>query len=300
VNVHGSFFLGPVLLALAWLRDGPRREPAARRTLLLTLAVLAATLVNPFGPRVWTYITQVTGNPLVVETVSEWQPPSIRTLPGFLFFASVAAFGAFLARRDRSVPWTTLLTLGIFFAIALTAVRASIWWELLIPVEAAALLTAPQRPARDPVSALNTALAMVLVLAVVASLARWLPYTSQDPPQRLLSRAPEALTNELRPLLSRGDRFFNPQEWGSWFELKLPDNPVLVDSRFELIPPGVWSDYKAVSNGRDGWQAILDRWNVSVVALSREQQEGLIPIISEDPGWRLVYEDEAGLVFTRS
>jgi hypothetical protein len=300
VNVHGSFFLGPLLLGLTWLRDRARRDADADRMLVLTFAVLGATLVNPFGPRVWSYVVQVTGNPLVVDTVSEWRPPSIRTLPGFLFFVSVAAVVALLARRPDPVPWTTLLVLGVFFAIGLTAVRASIWWELLIPVEAAALLPASEGRSRDPVSPLNAVLVGVLVLAVTASFVHWLPYASQDPPERLLAHAPEGIANELRSLLSPGERFFNAQEWGSWFELQLPGDPVLVDSRFELIPPGVWSDYLAVSRGREGWQAILDRWGVSVVALSRDQQQALIPIIRDDPNWHLVYADADGLVFTRS
>jgi hypothetical protein len=39
---------------------------------------------------------------------------------------------------------------------------------------------------------------------------------------------------------------------------------------------------------------------VRVLALSREQQEELIPIVLRDPDWRLVYEDEEGLVLVRA
>ena len=41
-------------------------------------------------------------------------------------------------------------------------------------------------------------------------------------------------------------------------------------------PPAVWNDYIDVSNGRNGWQAILDRWDVDVLALSPGQSGELI------------------------
>ena len=50
-----------------------------------------------------------------------------------------------------------------------------------------------------------------------------------------------------------GDRLFNPQPWGSWFEFAVPDLPVAIDSRIELFPAQVWDDYAAVVGGREGW-----------------------------------------------
>ena len=93
---------------------------------------------------------------------------------------------------------------------------------------------------------------------------------------------------------------FDPQVWGSWFELTLPRNPVFVDSRIELFPTRVWSDYDAVSAASQDWQEILNRWHVAVLVAYRRQQGPLIPVIRKDSGWRLVYEDAQGLVFVRA
>ncbi len=111
--------------------------------------------------------------------------------------------------------------------------------------------------------------------------------------------APVALTNELGHVLSPGDRIFNVQRWGSWFELSLPDNPVFVDSRIELFPGHVWNDYLSVSNGKEGWDDILDRWGVRAVAANRDQQALLIRLLERDPRWRLVYSDDEGVIFLR-
>ena len=303
-NVHGSFFLGPVLLALGGLDDLVRHTGAARRMFGVGAVALLATLVNPFGWRVWSYVFTIGTNPLIRETVREWQPPTVRNWAGVAFFASVALVAAFFARRRKPVAWVGLLTLALFFAMTLTAMRHMLWWALAVPVVVAGLLAAqrepPKRPARDPAGPLNVVIAGVLVVTALVPMVRWAPYTGTEPPANLVTYAPTGITGELRQLLSPGERFLNSQEWGSWFELELPQNPVLADSRFELIPRSVWNDYVAVSEGREGWQEILDRWNVSVVALARDQQTDLIPIIRDDLGWQLFYQDVDGFIFTRS
>ena len=108
-NLHGSFFLGPVLIGLAWLQDLHDRDPGARRTLLALIASAVATCLTPFGPAVWVYAAGLTADPEVTSRVSEWQPTSIHDVAGVLFFASALAVVAIVARRGRVVPWPSLV-----------------------------------------------------------------------------------------------------------------------------------------------------------------------------------------------
>jgi hypothetical protein len=103
----------------------------------------------------------------------------------------------------------------------------------------------------------------------------------------------------LRTTLAPAERVFNAQAWGSWFEYALPDNPVVVDSRIELIPAAAWQKYADISRGRPGWQQLLDDWHVRVLALSPLQQSALLERISADSTWRLAYRDDDGSVFVR-
>ncbi len=96
-----------------------------------------------------------------------------------------------------------------------------------------------------------------------------------------------------------GDHVWIDQVWASWLEYRLPDRPVFVDSRIELYTQAVWNDYIDVSNGRNGWQAILDRWDVDVLALSPGQSGELIERVALDPGWQRTYQDDDGSVFIR-
>ena len=301
-NVHGSFFLGPVLLGLAWLEDRGERSPAASRTLQVAAVAAAAATLNPLGLRVWSYAVGISTDSRISRIVSEWQPPSIRDPGGALFFLSILVVGAVLARRGLSLPWHRLAWLGVFFAVGLTATRSTLWWGLAAaPVMATLFTEDPRRtqPQLDP-SLLNTGIAGCLVVLALGLFPWSLVGNSPRSTDSHLSFAPPGITVALGQVLRPGEAVYNPQVWGSWFELAFPENPVFIDSRIELFPDSVWREHADVSVGREGWQRILDRWNVRVVVAERGEQALLIPIIPHDPGWVLVYEDADGAVFARA
>jgi len=301
-NIHGSFFLAPLVLSLAWLEDRRDRSPVGRMTLGAAVLSLAAATVNPFGLRVWTYAFGISTNPVIARIVSEWQPPTLRQKVGVTFLLSGIAVAAFLARRGRAIPWTSLLWLGIFFVGGLLAIRNILWWALAAPPAVAALLqgrTDEGDSRTEPSSALHTLIAGCLV-AVFFVVFPWWGKSVDRPPQDLLWPAPPGVTAAVARASSPGDRMFNAQLWGSWFELSLPSRPVFVDSRIEIYQPSVWRDYEAVSGGRQGWQRILDRWGVALVVADPHEQANLIPLIGRDPAWRLVFHDHDGYVFVRA
>ena len=306
-NVHGSFFLGPAVLALALIEDVSKNRRGTRRDLAALVLSVAAATINPFGVRVWSYAVGLATNPVIRRFISEWQPPSIRTVAGAYFFASGLVAAAVLARTRKPVPAPSLLWLGTFFVAGLFAIRNSLWWALAAPVVLAGVISgharqaAPRadrpRPLEGP-SWLNTVIAGCVVAAALIAV----PWWGKDParpPSSLLSNAPVALTAQVRRLLPPRGRMFNAQAFGSWFEFALPDRPVFVDSRVEVYPTSVWDDYQAVSEGREGWQRILSRWRVSLLVADLVEQRKLISVIRRDPGWKLVYRDEDGLIFER-
>jgi hypothetical protein len=299
-NIHGSFFLAPLVLGLAWLEDRRDRSPVARTTMTAALASVAAATLNPFGLRVWTYAFGISTNPLIARIISEWQAPTIRQKVGATFFLSGVAAMVVLARRSRPAPWLSLLWLGVFFLGGLLAVRNILWWALVAPPVLAGVLRGPGDPPRriEPSSALHTVIAGSLV-AVFFVTFPWWGKSAARPPQDLLWPAPPGITAAVSHLLPQQGRLFNAQLWGSWFELSLPTHRVFVDSRIEVYPASVWSDYENVSRGHEGWQRILDRWGVSVVAADRKEQKDLIPLIAHDPNWRLAFSDRDGFVFVR-
>jgi hypothetical protein len=304
-NLHGSFFLGPVVVGLAWLEDLHDRRPAAWRTLAVAGVAALAVFVNPFGIEVWGYAVGLSTSSEVTTRITEWQPTSLRTIPGILFFGSAIATAILLARRNGAVTWATLAWLGVFFVMGVYAIRGVAWWPLGAAYAVAGLVARDPSDARAAirtprgVARINALIVAALVAVGIVLVPVWRPI---DPglraPVGVVGHAPPGVTAALRDIAKPGDRLFNPQTWGSWFEFALPELPVAIDSRIEVFPPQVWDDYAAVNRGTVGWEAILDRWGVTIVVVLADD-EGFIERLRAG-GWRESFADEEGLVFVPS
>ena len=172
-NLHGSFFLGPLVLGLAWLEDLHDGVARPHRTLAVAVVAGLAACVTPFGPAVWAYAVGLSANPEVTRRITEWQRTSVTDVAGggTLFYVSALATAVLIARRGRSTPWPTLLWLGVFFVIGAYAVRGIAWWApAAVAAIAGTLLVspAPQRPERAgtrTLRRLNLVVAGALVIA---------------------------------------------------------------------------------------------------------------------------------------
>jgi hypothetical protein len=300
-NVHGSFVFAPLLVSVALVEDVIERDPKRKRLALIAALAAIATLVNPFGVGVWVYVKDLSTNPVIRDSITEWAPMSISTFSGIAFFATAAVIAGWLARRARPTPWGALIWLGTFFALALPARRGVIWWALVAPVAVAGLMhlsedRLPPSADRAPHGsrALNVGVLAALLCLVLVMLPWWRPHEEGS----LLAEAPVGLARTTAALPA-GSRLVVPQPWGSWFAFASPDTPVFVDPRIELYPADVWNDYLTVRNAGAGWREILDRYGVEGVVADRRTWGPLIAELRDDAGWHLAYEDREGMVFVR-
>lgn len=298
-NVHGSFFLAPLVLGLAWLEDTSERSAGAQRTLLVGLASALAACLTPFGPAVWAYAFGLSTNPEVTRRITEWQPTTIRDAAGILFFVSAGVIVAWVARSGRAVPWPTLVWLVVFAAIGLYAQRGLAWWSLAAAVSVVGLLPRradiPESVSPPTLRRINLVVAAAMVLAGIALLPIW---RATDPrtgiPIGVLTDAPPGVTTALREVARPGDHVFNPQPWGSWFEYALSDVKVALDSRIEFFPAEVWDRYGAVVAGVDGWEERLEAWNVAIVVAQVHDQAFRERLVAA--GWDETYRDADGAI----
>jgi hypothetical protein len=300
VNAHGSFPLFLAILGLAWLEDRRRASPGARRTLAVTVVASAATFLNPFGAGVWTYVAELSTNPVIRNTISEWAPTTLASLPGWLTVLSGLAVAGILIVRRRPVAWTALVTLAGFFLLALSAQRAIVWWGLVAPVAMAGILSedSPAIERADRPVTESSLPARVIVAALVLGVVALAPWFRGSSYQTFLGAAPPGLTDAVRQLPA-GSRLMVHQPWGSWFEFAVPDDPVFVDSRIEIIPEDVWKEYGEVGFAGAGWKDVLDGQRVDAIVASTDWE--LLDTLRRDTvEWRVAYEDADGVLFVRA
>jgi hypothetical protein len=125
-NLHGSFIVGLGLLAAQAIGRGMdvfRRTHSVRSVLvsrpvqrlaLLTQLAFAATLLNPYGLRIYAEVLTFGGNPNL-QSLIEWDPLTLRMKQG----RAVAAVALLMVvlyrlspRRVRTAEFLTLIGLG--------------------------------------------------------------------------------------------------------------------------------------------------------------------------------------------
>ena len=296
-NVHGSFVVIPLLAGASWLGDVTRKRATARTTLAITGVTLAATLFNPFGFGVWTYAYDLATNPVIRNSITEWQPLDVSDYPGILVFVSFAAFVAYLARRPRSLPVDDLLILGVLLFMALSAQRSIALWGVIAPTVIAASVGAAS-PDRREVRRGSAVPAILVAASLVVLLIALMPWWRTDRPASLFQDVPLRATSAVEEQLPAGTRLLVHQPWGSWLLYAVPDIPLFLDSRIEIVPQDVWDDYDAVAFAGAEWREALERREVEAI-LAKKESWPLIPFLRDDEAWRVTYEDDEAVLFRR-
>ena len=141
--------------------------------------------------------------------------------------------------------------------------------------------------------------AYVILAVLIGAILVLAPWWRGSTYNQFLGSAPPGLTEAARENLPPGTRTFVHQPWGSWFEFALPDLPVFVDSRIEIVPADIWHDYGEVGFAGSDWKAVLDKYDVQAIVAAANWD--LYQTLKDDhTEWRIVYEDADGALFVRA
>ena len=305
-NVHGGFAVGLALLlaftaSAAWqrVREGPSAGPF-RPWAACLLAGIGATLLNPYGPGVYGYAGSLSALG-VARGIEEWLPPSVGTLVGGVFFASIVVVGLVAVRCRRQVTALDLCLLGGFVVPACLSVRMTVWWFLaaapvaarlagsMLAERAAALPNTSEAAAGRRFSA-PAAVAVVPLLTICVSsmpwLERWNPVFGAARSPRRVETDVETMAAALPATAPDDARVFARMEWANYLAWRSAGRtPVFVEGHVELYPDDTWSEYVTVNDARPGWQAVLDRRGVRFLLLDQTYHAALLSEVRESAQW---------------
>jgi hypothetical protein len=330
VNMHGAFVLGLALIGVTFLgevlkwrpttddrrpTDSPQdissspvlgRVPSRWFSVLRPLALwgaltVLATLINPRGLGVLSYIRNLLGSNSVTQLVEEWAPPTIRDAGGggLIFFLFLIGCGIVLIYARRRPDLTDMLLFGAFFWLALGATRNIVWFGFvatpLIAVQAATLLPAPAARRSPGAPVLNALLIGLLCLLLLIGLPWLKPALLPPSIGSLLSEdTPVAAVEHLRAGPMHPRHLFHSEGFGSYLIWAAPEQPVFIDTRIELYPYSQWLDYINLGQANNT-AMLLRKYDIDGLLLNKQRQSALVTAMRADPGWAVQYEDDQAI-----
>ena len=295
-NVHGGFGIGLVLILchVVFGYQGKSWELRERgggwRAAAILVAAAAATLVNPYGWRVYEYAGELSARG-VARGIEEWMPPGLGTLVGAAYVVSLVAVAAVVWRARGRVTLKNACILGVFALPACFAVRMAVWWFLAAaPVVAELLRRTPEVEAGVEAEADRRRWPAAAALAgILAACVAGLPWLEGRSPLMHASRSPHRTESDLDAVaaaLPAGANVFARMEWSNYLGWSTAGSSrVFVEGHVELYPDHVWAQYVTVNDARPGWREVLDRHGVRYVLLDQTYHVALLSEVRRSGEW---------------
>jgi hypothetical protein len=77
-----------------------------------------------------------------------------------------------------------------------------------------------------------------------------------------------------------------------------PSQLVYLDNRVELATHDMWREFDRLNVG-EGYKPVFEQHDVRAIVADVESQEGLVSAIRDDPDWRIAFENDEYVLFTR-
>jgi hypothetical protein len=179
-----------------------------------------------------------------------------------------------------------------FLLLGLWALR-NVTIAPLVGLPIVARLLASARPRPMDRSRLNGIVLTVVLLAGGAWTVRAVSQPDFD-----LRRYPVEAMRAIDRQGLLGRRLFTSDWWGAYvIHAYWPRQHVFIDDRYDMYPPVLSKDYMAVLNGDPRWGSVLDSNRIDVVVWHKRHV--VSRLLTVDPRWRQVYQDDLAVVFVR-
>jgi hypothetical protein len=310
VNLHGGFFFG--LMALGVLLF-PWRElsiDSFRKALLIGLACLAVTLLNPSGlesllfPLKYAFDTSSPFRQLG-EWLSPFKPGGIVSPMFFYFMWAPLAGLLYLVpaiRRQTGVPWEGIVLTALTLAMSLTSRRFIPIFGISLAVMLAPLVAYGLQRVRAEKAGIGLA-----VLALAFALYRQWPYPVRPAPAFHYLTAEYSYPADIMDLVTlngiEGD-VFAYYNWGGFLHWRTDGAlKVYIDGRADTIfEAEQYNNYVHVLSGGQHWLNILDDSGADFFLwpLQIGGGQAKLQTLWNTRQWKLVYRDSTGYLLARN
>jgi hypothetical protein len=298
--VYGLFVLGvfaaePAMNAVLRYRPRDGRALPPRQTWFVLGTSALATLLNPYGARVYSTVFLYMGQTRVYDLISELRAMTFRQPQNYVVL--LLALGAAMAigwRRDARPLWLVLL--AVTSALAFRSVR-EVWFLVIVALCVIAGGWRARRREIAPRGSLGRrALVGVWVLAILAVSCRHYGLSNSLLDIQVAGSFPEAAVRYVQQHHLRGP-LLNDLSWGGYLIWRLPQLPVAMDGRTNVEGQPRIVRFSKIWKGKPGWNSDPALARAGVVITPRDA--AIAALLRMDPRFRVAYQDTQAVVFER-
>jgi len=345
VNTHPAFLFGFALmgiylfssLVVSWFQFFGSGAPVApgmekisnhrrERVKWIALSMVAcgaATLVNPYGTHLYSYIAQyLKGNSVLAATDEFLSPVFHGTLQPVCLELLFGAFIVGLAMGVNRLTLPRLLTCLAFGHLVLSAVRNMPLYAIVILPAISLLLAKVAWPSFAGSSQLvakwragsrgfdeNESMCnshiwpmAIFVFLSIASLNGGKLFGAdviscswghKDKPSATL----EYLSKEEAAKRLDPNHGFNYDNWGGYIRYRLGTR-VFIDDRADFYGENFYTRYSVISLVQPGWKKLLDEYKVQWILMPKNSRLGAA--LADEPDWHKASSDDASALFVRN
>ena len=313
-NLHQGVLVLVGLLAVYGLGDAlaalGRRQSVPRRSWVMLGAAAAcagATLITPYGWRLYLNVLITLRDHALMANVTEWNSVAVlplRQLQPFLVVC-VCVFGALFLSRRRSLPDTlaaaALCVNALLHArnIALFAVGGLVIASVHLPSAIDQIRLALGFTGRSPflkplLGVFGFLVVAATALVSLASLHRaigprgYSPEGIGEAAARVPSFPAKAVAFMQAQQFPPHLRLLNDFETGGYLLWRLPSEPVFVDGRLDVYTGRTFGDMLTLSrkSGTPQWQALVKQYDFDCVLTENKPEADAF---AADPNWQEVF-----------
>jgi len=317
-NMHSGVLLGLLLIACYWAGEAlsPRlkgmasTQPMAWRGRLTVFALSAlVTLLTPNHVRLWLMPFEVISYPNMRDIIWELMPVFHPVYRSHLFLkALIASAGVLLILiflERRRLPWSLLLPGAVFGFMGVQMMRSVTELSVLIPVLMGGL-GARLGSRRALAGIVSIAVIAASIWAGICSIRQGIYISEFERPRPVglgvyKPRFPVGAARFLKAV-HPGGHLFNDLAFGGYLIHEIwPEQRVFIDGRLDVYLPDIFEQYLRISPAGEGWQAAMDRYGITIVAIPIpgrwEPDDRLLSALHSSPDWVCVFFGDLDIVF---
>jgi len=298
VNLHGGFFAGIFILFLITTLEGfkktalfkkiisgkfflgqnfQERSPRQIAVLLIILVVsFLATLINPYGLRIYEEVFRSIGDSHLGFYIVEWLP--LFSSGTYVFqVLYLCIFLGLLIPQYKKIEFNNLALSAVFLVFALLHQRHFLIFVILtIPIFAEILFRTKQEIGPEKLQFLfgrNKKWIFILFLLGLTVYGLY-PFFVDSNKDIFFTYPQKALPVLMDLPLS--ENLFNEYGWGGYLIWKIPERKVFIDGRMPSWRRDgrfVFGDYIKIRKAEENFQEILDKYEIKIALLLNDKKE---------------------------